>query len=232
MLLVGLLRMENSHSICLGKWKRRKSNLWVFAKKSAVSVFHQQFVVSEMRVWTTFVHLATLLTGLCVAVTGSSWFCSLWVVKHSLIRLHGKSKVVANGEVKVTPVRPQFIRTAWSCTRLYYSLWSLLSPQVNVGYLDGMFQRLALNTASASRWYCNQVVFCCEFHCLLLPSLSQGTLVTACMCCGTALRSPGDDFAFLHSLGQLHIWNCMLFAVLVKLLLEGAGTSLNRGSDD
>lgn len=142
------------------------------------------------------------------------------------------SKVGAKEEKKVTHVRPQFIRTAWGCIRLYYSLWSLWSPQVSLGYLDGVFQRLTLSTSSASRWYCNQVVFCCKFHCLLLPSLSQGTWVTDCICCGTALGSPGDDFALLHSLGQLHICNWIVFAGHGEAVFEGKRTSFNCGSVD
>lgn len=46
----------------------------------------------------------------------------------------------------------------------------------------------------------------------LLPSQSQRMLVTAWVCCGIAIGSLGDDFAFLHSLGQLHTCSWIVFA--------------------
>lgn len=117
-----------------------------------------------------------------------------------------------------------------------FSIWSLLVSLTSSGRSGCQVSEATSDVEHNScpqviKAHCNQVVLCCKFYWLVFPS--QLMLVTASVCCGTTRGSLGGDFAFFHSLGQLHThsWRVCLQA-LADLFLECARVSLDCGSTD
>lgn len=108
-LLVEFVGFEKSHRICLRRSRRKWETCRCFPVRQWSCYFLS--VVCGLRIDSLSYCHAPCNPVKRVAVTGSSWFYYLQVVKHSIARLPGLSKAWG-GEVGVTPVTPAFIRTA------------------------------------------------------------------------------------------------------------------------